>query len=75
MRRGFNRFRKKEYFVKEILDKDTTVQSIGLLAQRVVWEFYKNPSLLERDDAIEIISARIELETIKKSTKSRLSNY
>lgn len=72
MKRGFSRFRKKEPFVKEILDRNTTVQSIGLLAQRVVWEFHYNPSLFNRNDAIENISARIELEKQTKEVQSRV---
>lgn len=72
MRRGFSRFRKKEPFVKKILDRNTTVQSIGLLAQRVVWEFHQDPFLFDKSHAIEYISARIELEKQTKEIQERI---
>ena len=72
MRRGFARYRKKEPEVEQLLRKDTSFQSIGLLAQKVVWEFHQNVDLLTEDDGVNEISQRLKLEEQSEEIQRRI---
>jgi len=79
MKRGFQRVRKKEPLVAALLDQDTTVQRIGLLAQQVVYEFYQDSRLLDEVDGIEQVAHILQLEQeiplVRERVLQILDNY
>lgn len=72
MKRGYSRCRKKEPEVKQLLEQDTVFQSIGLLAQRVVWEFHQNTDLLTEDDGVNEISQRLKIDEQPEQIQTRI---
>jgi len=79
MKRGFTKARYREPLVKALLATDTIPQRIGLLAQRGVYEFHRDPLILHQDDAVtkvvEILQLNLESEIIQKRVMSILKNY
>lgn len=79
MKRGFARARKKEPAIKALLEQYNTAQKIGLLAQRGVYEFEKDPLMLYRRDAVEKVSAILQLNQQQAEVQQRvqtiLNNY
>lgn len=79
MKRGFQRVRKKEPTIAEILAQDTTSQRIGLLAQQGVYEFHQNPKLLDSLDGARQVAETLQLEHELPSVRDRvlqtLANY
>jgi CRISPR/Cas system-associated exonuclease Cas4 (RecB family) len=72
MKRGFQRARKKEPAIAEIVSRDTTTQKIGLLAQRGVFEFHQNPQLLQNTDGIEAVALTLGLEKEDQVVRERV---
>jgi len=72
MKRGYSRYRKKEPEVKQLLEQDTVFQSIGLLAQRVVWEFHQNIDLLTEVNGVNKIAQSIKLEEYPEEIQTRI---
>lgn len=62
MRRGYKRVRKKESEVAALLEKDTTPQRIGLLAQQGVYEFHHHPELIAQEYGIENLVEILKLD-------------
>ena len=72
MKRGYSRYRKKEPEVEQLLKQDTSFQSIGLLAQKVVWGFHQNIDLLTEDDGVNQISQLLKLEEQPEEIQTRI---
>jgi hypothetical protein len=79
MKRGFQRVRKKEPAIAAILNRDTTVQRIGLLAQQGVYEFYQDDRLLDRVDGVDQVAHTLKLKSESLVVRERvlqvLDNY
>jgi len=61
MQRGYKRVRKKESEVAALLEKDTTPQRIGLLAQQGVYEFHHYPELIAQEYGIDNLAGILKL--------------
>lgn len=72
MKRGFARARKKEPLVKALLEQDTIIQHIGLLAQMAVYEFHQNMQLLQHSDGVEKIAENLKLSQEPTEVQQRL---
>jgi hypothetical protein len=79
MQRGYKRVRKKESEVSALLEKDTTPQRIGLLAQQAVYEFYHDPELITQEHGIEnlveILKLGEESYMVQQRVTQILCNY
>jgi hypothetical protein len=79
MKRGFARARKREPQVKALLERDSTPQRIGILAQRGVYEFHQDPLMLYLRDAVEKVAEILELSQEPAEVQERviqiLKNY
>lgn len=79
MKRGFTKARSREPLVASLLTTDTIPQRIGLLAQRGVYEFHRDPLILYHSDAVtkvaEILQLDQESEIIQERVISILKNY
>lgn len=79
MKRGFQRVRKKESAIAAILNQDTTVQRIGLLAQQGVYEFHQDAGLFDDVDGVEQVARTLKLENESLVVRERvlkvLDNY
>ena len=79
MKRGFKRVRKKEPAIATILNQDTTIQRIGLLAQQVIYEFHQDDRLLDDVDAIDRVKRALKLENecldVRERVLKVLDNY
>lgn len=79
MKRGFTKARKKEPQVKALLEQDTIPQQIGLLAQQGVYEFHRDASMLNHQDAVARISEILELtqqpSQVQERVQKILENY
>ncbi|MDJ0733660.1 MAG: PD-(D/E)XK nuclease family protein [Nostocaceae cyanobacterium] len=79
MRRGYIKARQREPKVKALLGKLTPPQSIGLLAQKGIYEFHHNLDLLSRTDGIEKIAQLLKLsnttEIVQQRVRQILKNY
>ncbi|MCY7321743.1 MAG: PD-(D/E)XK nuclease family protein [Phormidesmis sp. CAN_BIN36] len=79
MKRGFKRVRRREPNVAAVLAQDTTVQRIGLLAQRAVYEFHQHESALSQTNSTQVISAILKLEEesaiVRERVQQVLINY
>jgi hypothetical protein len=74
MKRGYSRYRKKEEKVKALLERDTSAQFIGKLAQQVVWEFHQNLHLLTEEIAINKIVELLDIEQQSEEIRERIYN-
>lgn len=79
MKRGFQRVRKKEPAIAAILNQDTTVQRIGLLAQQGVYEFHQDDQLLDDVNCVGRVARALKLEDESLVVRERvlhvLDNY
>ncbi|MGB3560640.1 MAG: PD-(D/E)XK nuclease family protein, partial [Geitlerinemataceae cyanobacterium] len=80
MKRGFNRARKREPQVAELLaQQDSIPIQIGLLAQMGVYEFHRNSQLLVQSDGVEKVAEILQLyqkpEEVRKRVHLVLQNY
>ena len=79
MQRGYKRVRKKESEVGALLEKDTTPQRIGLLAQQAVYEFHHHPELITQENGIENLVEILKLDeesyTVQQRVTQILCNY
>jgi len=79
MKRGFKRVRKKEPEIAAILNRDTTVQRIGLLAQQGVYDFHQDNRLLDDLDGIDRVARTLKLEqevpVVRERVLQVLDNY
>lgn len=79
MKRGFTKARHKEPEVKVLLEQDSEPQKIGLLAQQGVYEFHRDSSILDRQDAVEQISEFLDLSQqstqVQERVRKILENY
>lgn len=71
-KRGFKRVRKKEPEVAAVLDEDTSIQRIGLLAQQIVYEFHQQPSYLEDSAGLAAVAKLIELDQQEPTVQERV---
>ncbi|MEL7242515.1 MAG: PD-(D/E)XK nuclease family protein [Cyanobacteria bacterium J06629_18] len=62
MKRGFAKARKKEPEVAALLDKDNTAQTIGLLAQKAVYEIHQDSSILSQKDGLSRVVYTLQLD-------------
>lgn len=78
-KRGYTKARKKEPVVKELLEKDTSWQRIGILAQKGVYEFHQDLRLFEAaegvDQVAEILNLEREEPEVRKRVGEILVNY
>lgn len=81
MKRGFNRARKREPLVAELLkqhDNSIPIQ-IGHLAQMGVYEFHRDPNLLANSDGVDRVAEILQLseqpEEVRKRVVCALQNY
>ena len=74
MKRGYSRYRKKEEKVKALLERDTSAQFIGKLAQQVVWEFHQNLHLLTEENGINKIVELLDIEKQSEEIRERIYN-
>ena len=72
MKRGFAKARKKEPQVKALLERDNTPQTIGILAQKGVYEFHQDSSMLERTDAVERLAEILQLNQELPEVRARV---
>lgn len=79
MKRGFTRVRKNEPQIAALLKQDNIPQRIGLLAQRGVYEFYRDPHLLSQSNGIErvteILQLQLELAEVREKVGLILKSY
>ncbi len=83
MKRGFTKARKRETQVARLLEQDNYHQRIGLLAQRGVYEFHHQNSILSRTDDIagnldqllEILQLQKETEKVQERVITILKKY
>jgi hypothetical protein len=79
MKRGFQRVRKKESEIAAILNQDTTVQRIGLLAQQGVYEFHQGSHLLDEVNGVDRVARILKLEqeslVVRERVLQTLANY
>lgn len=79
MKRGFTKARSREPLVAALLATDTIPQRIGLLAQRGVYEFHRDPLILSHNNAVtkvaEILQLNQESALIEERVISILKNY
>ncbi len=61
LKRGFNRARKKDLEVEPLLSVDNSHQRIGKLSQRIVYEFFHHPELLNDPQGIVIMASYFNL--------------
>jgi PD-(D/E)XK nuclease superfamily len=79
LKRGFYVAKKQDIEVKECTKNDLPAQKIGILAQRGVYEFWKNPQYLKDlsgvDWAIEQLQLINELPEVQKKVTAILQDY
>ncbi|NJL60519.1 MAG: hypothetical protein HC903_00155 [Methylacidiphilales bacterium] len=79
MRRGFIKARQHEPQVKALLKNVSPSQSVGLLAQRGVYEFHYNPRLLKVANGVEKVAELLKLSESSDEVRQRviqiLKNY
>ena len=79
MKRGFAKARKKEPEVAALLDKDNTAQTIGLLAQKAVYEIHQDLSILSQKDGlsriVNILELRKESDLVRERVTKIIKNY
>ncbi|MEM6751942.1 MAG: PD-(D/E)XK nuclease family protein [Cyanobacteria bacterium P01_C01_bin.38] len=79
MKRGFAKARKKEPEVAALLEKDNTAQTIGLLAQKAVYEIHQDSSIFSREDAlnriISILQLSKESDLVQQRVTQVIKNY
>jgi hypothetical protein len=78
-KRGYTKARKKEPAVKELLEKDTGWQRIGLLGQKGVYEFHQDLRLLEDRRGVDRVAEILDLESedpqVRERVREILVNY
>jgi CRISPR/Cas system-associated exonuclease Cas4 (RecB family) len=72
MKRGFIKARGKETAIAQILKQDNIPQRIGHLAQRGVYEFHQDHSMLNRSNALQIIAEKLQLNQEKEQVQERV---
>lgn len=72
MKRGFTKARGKETAIAQILKQDNIAQRIGHLAQRGVYEFHQDPSMLNRSNAVQTIAETLQLSQEKEEVQERI---
>jgi len=79
MKRGFQKVRKKEPSVADLLEKDNIPERIGHLAQRGIYEFHQDTELLNQSDGAEKVAEILELkqeaDEVQERVISILINY
>lgn len=79
MKRGFSKARNKEPQVAKLLELDNTYQRIGLLAQRGVYEFHNDISLLGASNGVSLLAEALELskesDIVQQRVLTILKNY
>lgn len=73
MKRGYAKVRKREPDVAAILAQDTVPQTIGLLAQQGIYEFYLNPQRLGDTDGVAQVSEILKLDQQADEVRERLN--
>jgi PD-(D/E)XK nuclease superfamily len=78
-KRGYIKLKKEEPAIKALLEQDTIVQKIGLLAQRGLYEFHQETRLLKTktgiDQVADILQLKQESETVNLRLRKILENY
>lgn len=78
-KRGYQRAKKKEPIIKDLVTIDNTAQRIGILAQKGVYEFHKNVQLLSKSDGVEQVANILNLAAESPEVRARinliLNNY
>ena len=78
-KRGYNRARKKEPGISNLVTLDNTAQRIGILAQRGVYEFHQNIQLLFEPNGVkkvaEILKLSQESTEVRERVELILNNY
>ncbi len=72
MKRGFDRARKREPQVAELLAQDNIAQRIGILAQGGVYEFHKDPLMLYQRDAVQKVAEILQLSQESAIVRDRV---
>ncbi|WP_414620272.1 PD-(D/E)XK nuclease family protein [Calothrix sp. CCY 0018] len=79
MKRGFAKARKREPEVAALLDKDNTAQTIGLLAQKAVYEIHQDFSVFSQKDAlnriVNILQLNKESDLVRERVINIIENY
>jgi hypothetical protein len=78
-KRDYGRAKKNEPLIKELAIIDNSVQKIGILAQKGVYEFHQNIQLLSEPGGVkqvaEILDLSQELPEVRERVESILNNY
>ena len=72
-KRGYSKAKKKDPSVQALLAQDTPAQSIGLLAQRGVYEFHQDTSLLYSSNGVESVAQKLHLSQEPDTTIERVT--
>lgn len=72
MKRGFQKARKKEPSVADLLDKDNIPERIGHLAQKGIYEFHQDTELLNQSDGAEKVAEILELNQEADEVQGRV---
>ena len=79
MKRGFAKARKRESEVAALLEKDNTAQTIGLLAQKAVYEIHQDFSVLSQQDTlsqiVKILQLSKESDLVQERVTQIIENY
>ena len=73
MQRGFRRVHNREPIVKALIDRDSTAQAIGHLAQRGVYEFHADPQLLDRSDGASLVADLLQVQQLDPEIAARVA--
>jgi hypothetical protein len=79
MKRGFGKVRNQEPSIEPLTKQDNIAQAIGHFAQRGVYEFQQNPTLLSSADGVEkvgkILGLDDRIETVRDKILEILQGY
>ena len=79
MKRGFAKARKKQPEVAALLDKDNTAQTIGLLAQKAVYEIHQDSSIFSQKDGlnriVDILQLSKKSDLVQQRVTQIIKNY
>jgi hypothetical protein len=72
-KRGYLKAKKKDREVQALAEQDTPVQSIGLLAQRGVYEFYQDTHLIAAFDGVARVADSLGLSQYSEEIQARVT--
>jgi hypothetical protein len=73
LKRGYTKAKKKHPLVQALLSQNTPYQSIGILAQRGVYEFHQDPHLLHCADGVALVAQKLNLSEQPRAVRERVT--